>query len=136
MADEGVLRKYTERISAGDGEAGPGDADSVDDLGCFGWLRGQRERAVCLVLRKKSGSSLALNYGFIERIELDPSEGITIVAGRAKVTIGGRNVNAEVRPGVRLFEGLAQHRVSWVREVQGVDGRGLDQRCYIDAIAW
>lgn len=92
------------------------DADAADDLGCFGWLRGVRERALFLELRKKTGNICAVPYALLESLEFDPSEGVTlIIAGRA-IPIRGRHLNTEVRPLVRLFEGLTRHRVPWIRE--------------------
>jgi hypothetical protein len=32
------------------------------------------------------------------------------------IRIKGRNLNAEVRPEVRLIQGIAHHRVAWVQE--------------------
>jgi hypothetical protein len=32
------------------------------------------------------------------------------------VRITGRNLNAESRPSMRLFNGLARHRVPWIQE--------------------
>ena len=37
-----------------------GDGGAVDDFHSFGWLRGIRERASMLELRKKSGNVLAV----------------------------------------------------------------------------
>jgi hypothetical protein len=28
----------------------------------------------------------------------------------------GRNLNAEVRPNVRLFEGITRHKIPWIQE--------------------
>lgn len=87
------------------------------DFGCFGWLRGVRERAICLELRKKDGRILALGYAWIDRMEYDPDRGITLHAGGTTVEIMGSGLNAEVRPGVTLVAGLIHHRVAWVSEV-------------------
>ncbi len=93
-----------------------GESDAADDLGCFGWLRGIRDRAVMLELRKADGSIMAIGYGWLERAEFDPTDGITLhVLGRT-VRIKGRNLNGEVRPQTRLFEGVARHRVPWIRQ--------------------
>lgn len=95
------------------------DSDGSDDFGAFGWLRGVKERAVMLELRKKTGAILAVGYAWIEFVEYDPSDGITLWIPGRKVRIQGRNLNAPAdpdRPHVRLFEGLTRHRVPWVRE--------------------
>ena len=109
--NDSLLDKYTRR---------PGEPDPAleadDDFGSFGWLRGMRERAVMLELRHKTGNVTAIAYAMIEKLEFNPSEGITIHALGQKIRIQGRNLNAEVRPTVRLFEGLTRHRIPWVRE--------------------
>jgi len=135
--DDDVLNRYASRLGARAGEPAAADLDVGDDLGCFGWLRGGRDRAVSLVLHKKSGNSLALSYGFIERMEFDPSDGITITAGRATVRILGQNLDTEIRPTVRLFEGLTRSRVPWVRESSGsAVWQGASDTCLIEAISW
>ena len=116
MSDR-ILNKYTGRPpeSTGD-EAAVSDPDGTEDLGAFGWLRGARDRCIMLELRKKSGTVLAIGYGWIERIEFDPSDGIRLHAGGKIIRIKGRNLNAEARPQVRLFQGLTRHRVAWIQE--------------------
>lgn len=97
------------------------DAEGTDDFGAFGWLRGTKERAVMLELRKKTGAILAVGYSWIEFMEFDPSDGITLWIPGRKVRLHGRNLNAPAdpeRPNVRLFEGLTRHRVPWVQELQ------------------
>lgn len=104
------------RASTGEADQVAADADATDDLGSFGFLRGVRERAVSLELRKKNGNIVAIPYGWIEKLEFDPSDGITLHAGGQKIRIKGRNLNAAIRPTVRLFEGIARHRVAWIQE--------------------
>ena len=91
-------------------------SELVDDLGAFGWLRNERDRAVMLELRQANGSITAVTYSWLESAEYNPSEGITLSFSGKTVTVIGRNLNAECRPGVRLFEGLTRHRVLWIRE--------------------
>lgn len=111
MSDS-ILSKYTNRPTSE-----PDDPQlETEDLGSFGWLRGMRERAIMLELRKKDGNITAIGYAWIEKIEFDPSHGITIHALGKEIRITGRNLNAEVRTGVSLFQGLTRHRVSWVQE--------------------
>ena len=109
--NDSLLDKYTRR---------PGDPDLAleadEDFGSFGWLRGMRERAVMLELRHKTGNVTAIAYAMIEKLEFNPSEGITLHALGQKFRIQGRNLNGEVRPNVRLFEGLTRHRVPWIQE--------------------
>lgn len=126
MSDS-LLNKYTRP------QTEPDDPQlETEDLGSFGWLRGMRERATMLELRKKDGNITAIGYAWIEKIEFDPSEGITIHALGQKVQIQGRYLNAEVRPGVSLFQGLTRHRVPWVGECS------LDKAVgqFVDAITY
>lgn len=92
------------------------DEDGPSDLGAFGWLRGQHDRAPMLELRKKDGNIIAFPYTWLERAQFDPSDGILLKFGVEKVKITGRNLNAEVRPNVRLFAGIVRHRVPWIQE--------------------
>jgi hypothetical protein len=117
MSDR-LLDKYTGRRSTADEESDDGfevDGGS-EDLGAFGWLRGPRERAVMLELRKKDGAIVAVAYGFINRVEFNPSEGITLRCGQEKILIKGRGLNAEIRAQIRLFLGITRHRVAWIQE--------------------
>lgn len=93
-----------------------GEDESPVDLGAFGWLRGVRDRAIMLELRRKDGSVVALAYAWLERADFDPSVGITLKFGGEKVNITGRNLNANARPNVRLFDGIVRHRVPWIQE--------------------
>lgn len=136
MTDKTILQKYSPRI--GDPALGDAvDADAPDDLGSFGWLRGIRDRAVMLELRKKDGNVLAIGYGWLERVEFNPSEGITLSIVGQKIRIKGRNLNAEVRQSVRLFEGITRHRVPWVREADEPESMETnDLATFIESIDW
>lgn len=83
--------------------------------------QGIRDFARMLELRKKDGNILAVGYAWLEKAEFDPSEGITLHTGPQRIRISGRNLNAEVRPSIRLFEGITRHRVPWIREASEVD---------------
>lgn len=134
-----ILQKYTAGRGPDTGGEGdlPDDADASDDLGSFGWLRGTRDRAVMLELRKKTGNALAVSYGWLERVEFDPSEGITLHLGGQKITIKGRNLNGEARPQVRLFNGVCRHRVSWIQEAdQPTDVQADMNATVIETISW
>ena len=100
--------------------------ESADEHGSFGYLRGIRDRAVMLELRKRDGSIMAISYAYLERAEFDPTDGITLHALGRKITITGRNLNAEVAPKVRLFHAITRHRVAWVRESERAES--LDAR--------
>jgi len=113
--------KFLQKLAAKVGEkpaivSVPDDPQDVQDFGAFGWLQGTRDRAVMLELRKANGNILAVGYGWLERAEFDPSEGITLHLVGQKIRIRGRNLNAESRPFVRLIQGITQHRVAWVQE--------------------
>jgi len=90
MSDK-LLERYTGRRPSTDGETeGGSEADGSEDLGAFGWLRGPKERAVMLELRKKDGNIVAIGYGYIDRVEFNPSDGITLRCGQTALRIKGR----------------------------------------------
>lgn len=111
---DSLVDRYARRNPA---EAPTPEPEAAEaDMGCFGWLRGVKERALMLELRKKDGHILALGYAWIERIEYDPAQGITLYSPGKRVVMNGSGLNREVRPLVSLFGGLLRHRVPWVRE--------------------
>jgi hypothetical protein len=121
----------------GRSEHGPHDVDSADNLIAFGFLRGIRDRSVMLELRKKDGNILAVGYGYLDKAEYDPSEGITLSVAGHKIKLKGRNLNAPVRDSIRLFEGIARHRVPWVQEADEAAAMGADEKAtVIDKIEW
>lgn len=137
MNDKPILPRYTKR----DGEVSVlhGDTDDgvTDDLGSFGWLRGIKDRAIMLELRKKDGNILAIGYGWLERVEFNPSEGITLMVLGQKIRIKGRNLNGEVRQSIRLFEGITRHRVPWIQEAdEPARMEGNDAVTLVDSIEW
>ncbi|HEY1065034.1 MAG TPA: hypothetical protein VGE52_02955, partial [Pirellulales bacterium] len=91
-------------------------ADEAESCGAFGWLRGGRDRALMLELRKKNGNVTAVGYAWLHEAEFDPSKGIILAFGTRRVALMGRNLNAEVQSNVRLFQALLRHRVSFVQE--------------------
>lgn len=107
----------------------------TDDLGCFGWLRGVRDRAIMLELRKKDGHVLAVGYAWIERVELVPEQGITLHLPGRKVHIKGSGLNNG--ESARLFDGLIRHRVPWVRESQHAERlRDAEGSVTVESITW
>jgi hypothetical protein len=92
------------------------DSDELDDYGTFGWLRGVRERVPMLELRKANGDIRALGYAWLHQAEFDPSVGILLSFSTLQVRLRGRLLNAEVRPGVRLFQGILRHKVPYIQE--------------------
>jgi hypothetical protein len=97
----------------------PSEPELLEDFGAFGFLRGVRERALMLELRHRDGTLSAFGYSWLDRVTFDPSDGITVSFGRYKVIITGTNLNDEIRPNVRLFEGITRHRVPWIAESDG-----------------
>jgi hypothetical protein len=137
MTDK-ILERYTSRdnLNAANGNQ-VNDENEVEDLGTFGFLRGSRERATMLELRKKDGNILAVGYGWLEKIAFDPSEGITLYHAGQKILIKGRNLNVESVPKVKLFEGIARHRIPWIREAPRLDGLSASSvETVVDSIEW
>ncbi len=134
--------RILDRYAGRDGGNGANDNEVhdecvVDDLGTFGFLRGSRERATMLELRKKDGGILAVAYGYMDKAEFDPSDGITLHLAGQEVRIKGRNLNVEVHPKVRLFEAICRHRVPWLREVDEPELLGASEKAaIIEAIDW
>lgn len=133
-----ILDKYTGR----DGGSGANDNEAheesaVDDLGSFGFLRGSRERATMLELRRKDGGILAVAYGYMDKAEFDPSDGITLHLAGHKVRIRGRNLNVEVHPKVRLFEAICRHKTPWLREADEPELLAAGEKsAIIETIEW
>ncbi|HVX13087.1 MAG TPA: hypothetical protein VHC22_18025 [Pirellulales bacterium] len=69
-----------------------------------------------LELRKRNGNIIGRGYSWLEGAEFDPSAGITLYFLGKAVKITGSNLNAEIRPNVRLFNGILRHRVPWIQE--------------------
>lgn len=111
-----LLDSFTKRTGAMTGSPDHPDGEEAENLGCFGWLRGVRDRSVMLELRKKDGHVLAVAYSWLERVEFHPEEGITLHLSGRKVCIKGSGLNTDFRPTVRLFDGIIRHRVPWIRE--------------------
>jgi hypothetical protein len=136
MDEPSLLERYTHRRDTKvDGE-GDGE-DVVDDLGCFGWLRGHRDRALMLELRKKTGAIQAIGYSWLQKIEFEPSSGITLWCPGQKVRIVGRNLNTDSGSKIRLFEGLTRHKVLWIREATEIGQFELPESATsIERIDW
>jgi hypothetical protein len=101
------------------GSSASADAEAADDFGAFGWLRGVQDRAIMLEIRHKDGSVTAKGYSWLQSAEFDGSNGIMLNFSGETIRISGRNLNAEVRPNVRLFAGILRHRVPWIQEAEG-----------------
>lgn len=132
-----LLDKYTKRVPASDAPPTETESDEAENLGCFGWLRGVRDRSLMLELRKKDGHVLAIGYSWLERVEFQPDEGITLHLPGRKVRIKGSGLNADSRPTVRLFDGIIRHRVPWIRECDRTELLQFsDGGATIDSIRW
>lgn len=117
MNDSAILQRYARsRMDDSDPMTLRGEPDATDDCGAFGWLRGVRDRALMLELRKRNGNVLALGYSWLERVEFDPSDGIMLSFVGQRILIKGQNLNTEIRTNVRLFQGIINHRVPWIGE--------------------
>ncbi len=110
------------------------EAEGVDDCGSFGWLRGIRDRAVMLELRKANGDIRAVGYGWLEKLDYNPSHGIVLHIGDEEIRIKGRSLNAKTRP---LFEGIARHRVAWLQEADEASAMRAEKgKTVVEAIEW
>jgi hypothetical protein len=119
MSDN-VLQQFTGRLAKNPTNHTE-DSDAADDCGSFGYLRGVRDRALFLELRRKDGNIIALGYAWLERVEYDASIGLILHFTGLKVKVAGRNLNAEVRPNLRLVDALCRHRVPWIKESEERD---------------
>lgn len=137
MSDN-ILHKYTSRApSAASDAIDSADADGTEDLGAFGWGRGARDTCRMLELRKRTGNVMAIPYAYISAVVFDPSDGITVKCGDLSIVIRGRNLNAEVRPQIRLLQGLTRHRVPWIQEAERSGSVSANRNgIQIDAIEW
>lgn len=137
-----MIDKILDRYGGRDRGDGENDNEAreeyaVDDFGTFGFLRGSRERATMLELRKKDGSIRAVSYGYIDKADFDPSDGIVLHVSGQKITIKGRNLNVEVHPKVRLFEAVCRHRVPWLREAdEPANLMAGDKDTVVESIEW
>ena len=114
-----ILEKYGHGRQTEPAAPAAVEPDGLDDLGAFGFLRGVRDRSIMLELKHKDGRVSAFGYAWLDHVEFNPSEGITLYFGGRVIKITGRNLNAEVRPNVRLVEAILRHRVPWIQEADG-----------------
>lgn len=132
--EDNVLSLHSRRLM--EQEAGATEAEAVSDLVSFGFLRGIRDFARILELRKKTGVIRAISYAWIEEFDFDPSTGIVLRARGQTIRIKGRNLNGG-SGAVRLFEGICRHRVPWVRETDRAVAMNADvSATVVEAIEW
>ncbi len=119
--------------------------EEADDCGAFGYLRGVRDRAIMLELRKKDGNIKALGYAWLAQIDYDPSHGITLHFGGQKVSIKGQNLNGPPRQSPHstsdtpssLLEALCCHRVTWIQESNTASLMdNVTRDCAIESVVW
>lgn len=111
-----ILQRYT-RTDRDNTDSFANDEGEVDDLGSFGWLRGVKDRALMLEFRQKDGNSVAFDYGWLRKVEFNPSDGIVLhFGGTDTVRITGRNLNRTTATNVQLLRGILGHRVPWIQE--------------------
>lgn len=120
MSDS-IIDRYAGRN--GEDEATSGEPEQLEDLGSFGYLRGIRDRAIMLELRLKTGDVEAFPYSALSRVSFSRSDGITLHFGGTTVRIVGQNLDAEVRPNLRLLAGILRNRVSWILQLDHFVGK-------------
>lgn len=138
MSDSILNRYSSQRAEANVANgAAPPDTEAFDNLGAFGFLRGAKERATMVELRRKDGTIRAIPYGWLEGADFDPSDGITLRVGGQSIRIKGRNLNIECRPEVRLFSAICRHRVPWIQETDEPGSmEANDKSTIVDLIQW
>ncbi len=113
----------------------PDTDDAIDDLGGFGLLRGIRDRALTVELRKKDDTVLAIPYALIEQFLYSPTEGITLRAAGREIRVRGRYLNEPSMKPLSLFTALTRQRVLWIVEKSRCGASG-DNATVVDSIAW
>lgn len=110
MSVEQMLQRYANR------EIEATEHETVDDMGGYGLLRGIRDRAYALELRKKDDTVLAIPYALIEQFLYSPTDGITLRASGREYRICGKHLNTSTTQGLSLYVGITRHRVTWIAE--------------------
>jgi hypothetical protein len=131
------LSKYAARFGDSADAATPSDAEGTENLVVFGFLRGARDRAEMLELRQKTGNIRAIGYGWIQKVDFDPSSGITLFVGDETIRIKGRNLNALGGPQISLLGGIIRHRVPWIAEADQSTALQADKNSVVvEKIEW
>jgi hypothetical protein len=110
------------------GGSGPRPAGEPPEEGeeaacrAFGFLRGQRDRALMVEFRLVSGDTEAYPYSLLGPIRYNPSAGLLLRFAGDLITlvlIRGSNLGAAIAGGTANMtdRGLHRHRVLWVREM-------------------
>ncbi|MFT3686370.1 MAG: hypothetical protein QM783_15860 [Phycisphaerales bacterium] len=129
-----IMDKYTNRAGPPHGD----DGDPIDGLGCFGVLRGIRDRAPAIEFRRKTGAVLVVAYSYIEKMEFDPTAGMTIRSGATTIRIKGKHLAADIRPNMRLTTAFALQRLAWAQEMDkaALTLPGSEQVPVVESIDW
>src|SRR5580693_3667142 len=93
MSGNPTLKKYASRFGEEAELGATSDLEGTENLGNYGFLRGARDTAEMLELRKRTGNIRAIGYGWIQKVDFDPSAGITLFVGNETIRIQGRNLN-------------------------------------------
>lgn len=135
MSDK-ILHSFSSRVGSETILERATDED-VESFPSFAVLRGVRERAVCVELRKKTGETIALPNGMIHRFEFDASNTIKLnCADGLIVTMTGTNLSAPIRPGLSLFSALARYIVPWVCEAERTATLTAEPPIVVTRIEW
>lgn len=131
------LQRYTGRPTAS-ASTDELEGDNVEDRGGYGLLRGVRDRALALELRKRDDTVLAIPYALIEQFLYTPADGITLRAAGREFRIVGRNLNADEAKRPTFFSALVRHRVPWVAERSRGSGPAVtgEDATVIDSLSW
>jgi hypothetical protein len=137
MSDNSTIQKYASRVREFDADSAvASNPEGAEDFGSFGFLRGTRDRAVMLELRKRTGTIRAIGYSWIQTVDFDPSDGITLYCGDACIQIKGRNLNAVASQQLSLVGAIVRHRVPWIVETNQRDLLQSGGDTVIEAIEW
>jgi hypothetical protein len=130
--NDSFLKQFKPRSAVESLRGGDDDDDAVDDFAAFGFLRGARERALMLEIRKRSGDIVALAYALLERMDYDASGALTLLfAGQSVIRIIGRNLNSEIRPNVRLLDAILRHKATWIQESGSAAAMAADEHAVV-----
>lgn len=98
---------------------------------------GSRDRAEMLELRQKTGNIRAIGYGWIEKVDFDPSAGITLFVGSETIRIRGRNLNVLASQQVSLLGAIIRHRAPWIGEADQSTALQSDKTAVVvEKIEW
>jgi hypothetical protein len=137
MSANTTPQKYASRFAENVESGATADAEEIENFVAFGFLRGSRDRSEMLELRKKTGNIRAVGYGWIEKVDFDPSGGILLHVGAETIKIKGRNLNAIARQQVSLLGGIIRHRVPWICESDQSATLQADKNAVVvEAIEW